>query len=846
MNESVPIQPILQPDEKINVPFFNQLPNNIADISNPSQQQTLELLENAFNQKQIYLELGNQNLILLNPFEDTQHLNDKQIQNCKQYFVQKNSPSQYPPHIFKFAELAQQSCFSTNNKNNTSSIVTQGISGSGKSETSKSIISYLASWSKSGLYISTTLNKVEIEQGLISSNIIYEAFGNAKTKKNANSSRFGKIVSIQFEKGGKISGTKITTTLFERTRVTQLGFMDRNYHIFYQLKIAYERIEELKNFAQQYQDQVEYDIVQLVEEITKFQLDSEFVLLGTKNQITSSSDVQSINQSDLNQINQDFENFKQLLISFGDLDFSLEDIVNILQCVAGLIHLEENNYEKAEELLKISNLKETIDSKITNLQQSKKLQAESIVDGIIMDFYYKLFCWIQNKINKQLFQDYDSNKKFILNIFDSFGFEVIENKQGVQQNQLEQLMLNYVNEKLQNYFYLHIIENAENAFISENLTPIPAKFEKNDKIISLIEEVIFKSLKDCHLLSRNTGDLKEIITKQSQEKNLKNILIDEQQLKTKKQALTSSQNIHKFEQNILGIRHTGGEVYYQVDGFLSRNKYSVSENLQNINKLSQNSIINSFELQSQNQTVADNTLIVCRDMIDILKKSDTWFVKCFQTNYELQPNNFDQNAILTQLKYSGIDQIQQFLSQTYYQTIPNEEFFNNYQILNSGVKNLQELMMFINEQFQEIFNQSNVCQIYQGSKNILIKDSFKKLLVQKEPFNSNDKQLIKQMNEQKAYYEKAIKLLNEKLQISEKEAIFQKQRADNFEANQNQLLSLIQQMQNIFSQVTQFCYIQQFQQQGMANNQPFEQKTQENMEINDYNQRTSLGFGDIQ
>ncbi|CAD8099624.1 unnamed protein product [Paramecium primaurelia] len=829
------------------------LPSNIADIDHPDN--IITLLEKTFQNGQIYIDLGQNTLISLNPFQNTNHLSDTLIQSYKKDFLNKSATQQNylsQPHIYKLAELAKQACWSKNNIYNTCSILTQGISGSGKTVASKAILEYIAADSKSGLYISSTLNKVEIEQRIISSDIIFEAFGNAKTQKNSNSSRFGKVVSIQFEKNGKISSGKIMTTLFERTRLTQNRYIDRNYHIFYYLFTAYHKIQDLKSFAKSQED-VKYDIVKLVEEISKLDLDSEFMLLGIQNQILISQDDQNNIEEEQRQSNEDFLNFTKLLLAFDDLDFSLEEIVNIFKCIAGLIHLKEDNYVKAEEFLMIPNLQQTINSNIEMSRLSKKLQSESIVNGIIMDFYYKLFSWIQNKININLSQDYDVNKKHILNVFDSFGFEIFENEYGIQQNQFEQLMLNYINEKLQSFYYFSIAENAQKKFQSENLNLLKVDFQKNDKVISVIEDVIFTSIKDCIKLQRSTQNLKDIIKKQTQEKNLQDILIDETQLKKKQEKLTQSQITHKFLQNIICIRHTGGEVYYQLDGFIQNNKYTISQDIQNINKMSSNSIIKSFTQQSQTQTVSDITQKDINEIIQQFKKSETWFIKCFQTNYQQMPQNFDKIAMKTQLSQSGIEQCFQLLYQTYLLSIPNEEFFNTYQIIYPNTKNLDEWKNALNQQFQD---QNNIQFLYFGSNNVLIKEQLKRdfdfrrdqMIQNQQNLPYLEIQLRQQYDEQiemiLADNEKKIQELNIKIEIKEKEAKYQQQRADYLEALQKKMIQIFEKTQGYYTQ--QMEELKQIKQECDNNIQALNQTYEGYSNLKNQENGKILIFGQIQ
>ncbi|CAD8208892.1 unnamed protein product [Paramecium octaurelia] len=846
MNQS--FQPFVE-----NVDSKEPLVTNIADIDHPDK--IIHLLQQTFQSGQIYIDQGYQNLISLNPFEVTQHLSDQSIQNHKKEYL-KLSYSQLSlskPHLYKLAEQAKQACFSPTNIHNTCSILTQGISGSGKTVSAKGILDYVAALSTSGLFTSTTLNKVEIEKRVIAADVIFEAFGNAKTIKNSNSSRFGKVVSIQFEKSKKLSSAKIVTTLFERTRLTQKGFKDRNFHIFYELYTAYHKTEDIKTFANEHEEDIEfkYDLDQLINEIEKLALDTEFMLLGTQNQFVSSQDNQSNKlDEDQAQANEDFGKFMRLLQAFGDLDFTLEEVVNIFQCIAGLIHLKEDNYEKAEELLKIPNIKQIIDKNIET-RSSRKFQAESIINGIIMDFYYKLFMWIQNRVNSNISQDFDANKKFVLNIFDSFGFEIFENQDKVQQNQFEQLLLNYINEKLQNLFYQQIVENAQKKFQSEDINILPIDFQKNDRIVLAIEDVMFKSLKDSILLQRGTENYKDTVKKNIQEKGFQDILIDESQLKKKQGSLTQSQITHKFQQNIIGIRHTGGEIYYQLDGFLSSNKYMVSQEIQNLNQLSQNQIIKAFTQQSQSQTVVDTTQKEINDIIQMFKKSETWFVKCIQTNYQYNPKEFNEGQVKEQLSFSGIDLCANMLFSTYFLSIPKEEFFNTYLKLNPQSQSLGHLVDFINAKIKQSKDQTAIQPLLIGSNNILIKELVKRRLDSElQQILSREQQ--QQYNAPSSLRDELIETLQAQLQSQASEIHSALNRKDEIIQGLNQKILELQQQNNDLIKQSQaiFKFINEaekkFNQLQINNNQSqLHQPLQSQQEQGSLEGRQSIQFGQI-
>uniref|UniRef100_A0A453F062 Myosin motor domain-containing protein n=1 Tax=Aegilops tauschii subsp. strangulata TaxID=200361 RepID=A0A453F062_AEGTS len=159
-------------------------------------------------------------LIAVNPFQRLPHLYDTHM--MEQY---KGADfGELSPHVFAIADVAYREMI---NEGKNNSILVSGESGAGKTETTKMLMRYLAHLGgRSGVEGRT------VEQQVLESNPVLEAFGNAKTVRNNNSSRFGKFVEIQFDKTGRISGAAIRTYLLERSRVCQINTPERNYHCF--------------------------------------------------------------------------------------------------------------------------------------------------------------------------------------------------------------------------------------------------------------------------------------------------------------------------------------------------------------------------------------------------------------------------------------------------------------------------------------------------------------------------------------------------------------------------------------------------------------------------------------
>ncbi|CAK7341033.1 unnamed protein product [Dovyalis caffra] len=194
----------------------------------------LENLKTRYELNEIYTYTGNI-LIAINPFQRLPHLYDGHM--MQQY---KGAPfGELSPHVFAVADVAYRAMI---NEGKSNSILVSGESGAGKTETTKMLMRYLAFLGGRAATEGRT-----VEQQVLESNPVLEAFGNAKTVRNNNSSRFGKFVEIQFDKHGRISGAAIRTYLLERSRVCQVSSPERNYHCFYLLCAApQEEVEKYK------------------------------------------------------------------------------------------------------------------------------------------------------------------------------------------------------------------------------------------------------------------------------------------------------------------------------------------------------------------------------------------------------------------------------------------------------------------------------------------------------------------------------------------------------------------------------------------------------------------------
>ncbi|KAL7084275.1 hypothetical protein ACP275_14G214800 [Erythranthe tilingii] len=403
-------------------------------------------------------------LIAINPFQRLPDLYDAHM--MEQY---KGAPlGKLNPHVFAIADVAFRAMRYEGKSN---SILVSGESGAGKTETTKMLMQYLA-------YLGGR-NGAEgrtVEQQVLESNPVLEAFGNAKTVRNNNSSRFGKFVELQFDKHGRISGAAIRTYLLERSRVCQISDPERNYHCFYLLCAAPQ--EEIEKYKLGHPNTFHYLNQSNCYELVGVNDAHDY--LATR----KAMDVVGISQNEQDAI---FRVVAAILhlgnVTFTkgeDIDSSvLENDVSKfhLQTAAELLMCDPNALEDAllrrvmvtpEEVIKRS------------LDPDGALVSR---DGLAKTIYSRLFDWLVDKINFSIGQD--PNSKSLIGVLDIYGFE------SFKTNSFEQFCINFTNEKLQQHFNQHVFKTEQEEYIKEEIDWSYIEFVDNQDVLDLIEKVLY-------------------------------------------------------------------------------------------------------------------------------------------------------------------------------------------------------------------------------------------------------------------------------------------------------------------------------------------------------------------
>ncbi|KAG6515203.1 hypothetical protein ZIOFF_025588 [Zingiber officinale] len=449
-------------------------PGGVDDMTKLSYLHEPGVLQNLsarYQLNEIYTYTGNI-LIAINPFQRLTHLYDSHMMT--QY---KGAPlGELSPHVFAVADVAFRAMV---NEGKSNSILVSGESGAGKTETTKMLMRYLAYLGGRAATEGRT-----VEQQVLESNPVLEAFGNAKTVRNNNSSRFGKFVEIQFDNKGRISGAAIRTYLLERSRVCQISDPERNYHCFYLLCAAPTEVTE------------------------KYKL-------GKPNTF------HYLNQSncyELVGVNDAYE-YLATRRAMDIVGISAQEQDAIFRVVAAILHLGNINFAKGQE----------IDSSVPKDDKAKfhlKMAAELLMcdaeglqdalckrmmitpeevikrpldpqsaavsrDGLAKTIYSRLFDWIVDKINVSIGQDQAS--KSLIGVLDIYGFE------SFKTNSFEQFCINYTNEKLQQHFNQHVFKMEQEEYTKEAIDWSYIEFVDNQDVLDLIEKV----LSNYHTSSRS-------------------------------------------------------------------------------------------------------------------------------------------------------------------------------------------------------------------------------------------------------------------------------------------------------------------------------------------------------
>nr|XP_046249649.1 unconventional myosin-IXAa isoform X4 [Scatophagus argus] len=451
---------------------------DLCHLPELNERSLLDNLRSRFRQEKIYTYVGSI-LIVINPFKFLPIYNPKYV---KMY--DNHTLGDLEPHIYAVADVAYHAMLQ---RERNQCIVISGESGSGKTQSTNFLIHHLTALSQKGFASG-------VEQIILGAGPVLEAFGNAKTAHNNNSSRFGKFIQVNYQESGTVRGAYVEKYLLEKSRLVYQEHNERNYHVFYYL-LAGASEEERKAFHLKKPEEYHY-LSQMTKSTRQLHWDSYS---------ESEADCFTVEGEDLKH---DFERLQLAMEMVGFLPATRKQIFSLLSAI---LHLGNIRYKRKtyrddsidihnpEVLPVVSELLEVKEEMLFEALTTRKTvtvgeklivpyklsEAGTVRDSMAKSLYSALFDWIVFRINHALLNVKDlveTTKILSIGVLDIFGFEDYEN------NSFEQFCINFANERLQHYFNQHIFKLEQEEYRAEGISWHNIDYIDNTGCINLISK----------------------------------------------------------------------------------------------------------------------------------------------------------------------------------------------------------------------------------------------------------------------------------------------------------------------------------------------------------------------
>ncbi|CAD5230543.1 unnamed protein product [Bursaphelenchus okinawaensis] len=653
--------------QKMNPPKFDKV-EDMADLTCLNEASVLHNLKERYYSDLIYTYSG-LFCVVINPYKRLPIYSEQLIEAFK-----GKKRHERPPHIFAIADTAYRSMLS---EREDQSILCTGESGAGKTENTKKVIQYLAHVAGATRFnkLTNQPSKGELEHQLLQANPILEAFGNSKTVKNDNSSRFGKFIRINFDMSGYISGANIDFYLLEKSRCCRQAQDERSFHIFYQF-LHGTSPDEKQNY--------------LLEDVANYSF------LKNGNVLVPNVD--------------DAQEFHQTIQSMRIMGFADEEITSVLRIISSVLLFGNIKFVQEKKSEQACLADDRVAQKVCHLlglpvsefskaflkpkikvgreyvqKAQNREQAEFAVEAISKASYERMFKWLVNRINKSLDRTRRQGTSFI-GILDIAGFEIFE------MNSFEQICINYTNEKLQQLFNntMFVLEQEEYQregidwqFIDFglDLQPTIDLIEKPMGILALLDEqCLFPKATDKSLVE------KLLVNHERHPK----FVVPEMRAKSD-----------------FAVVHYAGRVDYSADQWLMKNMDPLNDNvvalMQNSSDPFVQGIWKDAEFAGMGATEMNETAFGMRTkkgmfrtvsqmykeqlskLMTTLRNTAPNFVRCIIPNHEKKPRKVDSLLVLEQLRCNGVLEGIRICRQGFPNRVPFQEFRHRYEMLTPGV-----------------------------------------------------------------------------------------------------------------------------------------------------------------
>ncbi|XP_066507913.1 myosin-IIIb isoform X2 [Hoplias malabaricus] len=610
------------------------LQEDLASLSDLDEKSLLESLTGRFSRNHIYTYIGDI-LVAVNPFKQLP-LYEKEVSERYKCHEKRS----LPPHIYAVADRAYQSMLGrlgTGPKNQC--IVISGESGAGKTESTKLLLRQLMELCRANS---------QLEQQILQVNPLLEAFGNAQTVMNDNSSRFGKYIQLRFQ-NSSVKGAKINEYLLEKSRVVHQDEGERNFHIFYCMLAGISP-----------QDKEMYGLL----DPTQYRyLNGRFVQedmvqhWGAKySEVSNAMDMVGFEEQE----KVDMMTILAGILSLGNITFETADNDALkvtdksqgwLKAAAGQFGVQE------EELLRCLTCTMSVARGESIHRLHNQQQAEDARDSIAKVVYGRVFGWIVSKVNELLSHKLDSDVELSeIGILDIFGFE------NFAVNRFEQLCINLANEQLQYFFNHHIFLMEQNEYKEEGIQWETISFKDNKPILDLF-------------LTKPIGILSLLDEQSAFPQATDGNFVDKLNGKFK---ANPHFEVVRSHSPLFAIVHYAGKVQYNASGFLEKNRDNIPANIRALFISSVTPLLSVLfsatisrtgtlmPRKAKLQIVEDNFNSTRKQSVGaqfkhslavLMEKmfaASPHFVRCIKPNSSKLPDQLDSKLVMDQLRYNGL------------------------------------------------------------------------------------------------------------------------------------------------------------------------------------------------
>lgn len=586
-------------------------------LSKISEDAIVENLKKRFMDDYIFTYIGPV-LISVNPFKQMPYFTDREVE-----LYQGAAQYENPPHIYALTDNMYRNMLIDGENQ---CVIISGESGAGKTVAAKYIMGYISKVSGGG-------EKVQhVKDIILQSNPLLEAFGNAKTVRNNNSSRFGKYFEIQFSRGGEPDGGKISNFLLEKSRVVSQNESERNFHIYYQL-IEGSSPDQKHNLGIMTPEYYYY-----------------------------------LNQSDTFKVDgtDDGSDFHETMNAMDVIGIKGQDKQLVLQIIVGILHLgnvsfqEQGNYAQVESpdslafpayLLGID--RNRLEEKLTSRKMDSKWggRAESINvtlnveqasytrDALAKGLYSRVFDFLVESINKAMQKPYE---EYSVGVLDIYGFEIF------QRNGFEQFCINFVNEKLQQIFIELTLKAEQEEYVQEGIKWTPIQYFNNKIVCDLIENKL------------NPPGIMSVLDDVCATVHAKGDGADQTLIQKLESAVGGHEHFNGSSSGFV-IHHYAGKVAYDVSGFCERNRDVLFTDLIELMKSSEFGFIRALfpekldaDKKGRPTTAGSKIKRQANDLVNTLMKCTPHYIRCIKPNETKRPRDWEESRVKHQVEYLGL------------------------------------------------------------------------------------------------------------------------------------------------------------------------------------------------